>query len=128
MSTDSIYKRLCSSGNFVENNSIDTMIVIETFLNTLIRVDLMAEEKNITVNNRQYTIALNDQTQLNAMKLRRLYQQSYSDMDSFDEVSSEISNTINNLLKKSVTPDVLEEDMDGAVQQILKMYEKKTKK
>lgn len=104
------------------------MIVIETFLNTLIRVDLMAEEKNITVNNRQYTIALNDQTQLNAMKLRRLYQQSYSDMDSFDEVSSEISNTINNLLKKSVTPDVLEEDMDGAVQQILKMYEKKTKK
>lgn len=104
------------------------MILIETFLNTLIGVDLMAEEKNITVNNRQYTIALNDQTQLNAMKLRRLYHQSYSDMDSFDEVSSEISNTINNLLKKSVTPDVLEEDMDGAIQQILKMYEKKTKK
>ncbi|MFB5601198.1 MAG: hypothetical protein ACE5SW_13340 [Nitrososphaeraceae archaeon] len=88
----------------------------------------MVEEKHITVNNREYTIALNDQTQLNAMKLRRLYQQSYSDMDSFDEVSSEISNTINNLLKKSVTPEVLEEDMDGAIQQILKLYEKKSKK
>jgi hypothetical protein len=86
------------------------------------------DEKNITVNNREYVIALNDQTQLNAMKLRRLYQESYSDMDSFDEVSSEISTTINSLLKKSVSPEVLEEDMDGTIQQILKMYEKRTKR
>jgi hypothetical protein len=62
------------------------------------------------------------------MKLKRLYQQSYSDMDSFDEVSTEISSTINNLLKRSVSPEILEEDMDGAIQQILKMYEKKGKK
>ena len=89
--------------------------------------DLM-EEKKIKVNNREYNIMLNDQTQLNAMKLKRLYQQSYTDMDSFDEVSTEISSTINNLLKRSVSPDVLEEDMDGAIQQILKMYEKKGKK
>ncbi len=89
--------------------------------------DLM-EEKKIKVNNREYNITLNDQTQLNAMKLKRLYQQSYTDMDSFDEVSTEISSTINNLLKRSVSPEVLEEDMDGAIQQILKMYEKKGKK
>lgn len=89
--------------------------------------DLM-EEKKIKVNNREYNVTLNDQTQLNAMKLKRLYQQSYTDMDSFDEVSTEISSTINNLLKRSVSPDVLEEDMDGAIQQILKMYEKKGKK
>ena len=86
------------------------------------------EEKKIKVNNREYSVTLNDQTQLNAMKLKRLYQQSYSDMDSFDEVSTEISSTINNLLKRSISPDVLEEDMDGAIQQILKMYEKKGKK
>ena len=86
------------------------------------------EEKKIKVNNREYSISLNDQTQLNAMKLKRLYQQSYSDMDSFDEVSTEISSTINNLLKRSISPDILEEDMDGAIQQILKMYEKKGKK
>jgi hypothetical protein len=84
--------------------------------------------KNITVNNREYVITLNDQTQLNAMRLRRLYQESYSDLDSFGEVSSEISTTINNLLKRSVTPEVLEEDMDGTIQQILKMYEKKSKR
>ena len=86
------------------------------------------EEKKIKVNNREYSVTLNDQTQLNAMKLKRLYQQSYSDMDSFDEVSTEISSTINNLLKRSVSPEILEEDMDGAIQQILKMYEKKGKK
>ena len=86
------------------------------------------EEKKIKVNNREYSVSLNDETQLNAMKLKRLYQQSYNDMDSFDEVSTEISSTINNLLKRSISPDVLEEDMDGAIQQILKMYEKKGKK
>jgi uncharacterized Rossmann fold enzyme len=89
--------------------------------------DLM-EEKKIKVNTREYNVSINDQTQLNAMKLKRLYQQSYTDMDSFDEVSTEISSTINNLLKRSVSPHVLEEDMDGAIQQILKMYEKKGKK
>ena len=86
------------------------------------------EEKKIKVNNREYSVSLNDQTQLNAMKLKRLYQQSYNDMDSFDEVSTEISSTINNLLKRSISPDILEEDMDGAIQQILKMYDKKGKK
>ena len=86
------------------------------------------EEKKIKVNNREYNVMLNDQTQLNAMKLKRLYQQSYNDMDSFDEVSTEISSTITNSLKRSVSPDVLEEDMDGAIQQILKIYDKKGKK
>jgi hypothetical protein len=86
------------------------------------------EEKKIKVNNREYNVTLNDQTQLNALKLKRLYQQSYNDMDSFDEVSTEISTTITNLLKRSVSPDVLEEDMDGTIQQILKLYEKKGKK
>ena len=86
------------------------------------------KKKKIKVNNREYNVILNDQTQLNALKLKRLYQQSYNDMDSFDEVSTEISNTITNLLKRSVSPEVLEEDMDGAIQQILKLYEKKGKK
>jgi hypothetical protein len=62
------------------------------------------------------------------MRLRRLYQQSYSDMDSFDEVSSEISSTVNNLLKQSISPEVREDDMDGVIQQVLKMYEKIAKK
>jgi hypothetical protein len=83
----------------------------------------MIKEK-IKVNNHNYNITMNDQTQMYAMKLRRLYQQSYSDMDSFGEVSTEISSTVNNLLKHAVTPEVKEDDMDGVIQQVLKMYEK----
>ena len=80
------------------------------------------------MNSRSYSVSLNEQTQMYAMKLRRLYQQSYSDMDSFDEVSSEISSTINNLLKHAVSPEVREDDMDGVINQLLKMYEKSIKK
>lgn len=87
----------------------------------------MIKEK-IKVNNRNYSVTINEQTQMYAMRLRRLYQESYSDMDSFDEVSSEISSTVNNLLKHAVSPEVREDDMDGVVQQLLKMYEKAAKK
>jgi hypothetical protein len=87
----------------------------------------MIKEK-IKVNNRSYDVTMNEQTHMYAMRLRGLYQQSYSDMDSFDEVSSEISNTISNLLKHAVSPEVKEDDMDGVIQQLLKMYEKTTRK
>ncbi|MDQ3808281.1 MAG: hypothetical protein M3298_08960 [Thermoproteota archaeon] len=87
----------------------------------------MIKEK-INVNNRSYDVTMNEQTHMYAMRLRRLYQQSYSDMDSFDEVSAEISNTVSNLLKHAVSPEVREDDMDGVIQQLLKMYEKTTKK
>jgi hypothetical protein len=83
----------------------------------------MIKEK-IKVNNHNYNVTMNEQTQMYAMKLRRLYQQSYSDMDSFGEVSTEISSTVNNLLKHAVTPEVKEDDMDGVIQHVLKMYEK----
>lgn len=81
----------------------------------------------IKVNNHLYSVALNEQTQMYARKLRGLYQQGYSDVDSFDEVHSEISNTVNNLLKRSVSPEVREEDMDGVVQHLLKVVDKSKK-
>ena len=86
----------------------------------------MANEE-IKVNNNVYKVAINDQTRMYAMKLNRLYQQGYNDVDSFDEISSEISNTINNLLKNGLSPEVREEDMDGAVKQLLHMFDKSKK-
>jgi hypothetical protein len=83
----------------------------------------MIKEK-IKVNNHNYNVTMSEQTKMYAMKLRRLYQQSYSDVDSFGEVSTEISSTVNNLLKHAVTPEVKEDDMDGVIQQVLRMYEK----
>jgi hypothetical protein len=88
----------------------------------------MPEEQQIKVNNHIYKVSMNDQTRMYAMKLRRLYQQTYTDVDSFDELSSEISNTLNNLLKFALSPEVLEEDMDGTVKQLLGMLEKSQKK
>src|SRR5829696_7323854 len=81
----------------------------------------------IKVNDHTYSVALNEQTQMYARKLRGLYQQGYSDVDSFDEVSSEISTTVNNLLKRSVSPEVREEDMDGVIQHLLKAVDKAKK-
>jgi hypothetical protein len=81
----------------------------------------------IKVNNHTYSVALNEQTQMYTRKLKGLYQQGYSDVDSFDEISSEISTTVNNLLKRSVSPEVREEDMDGVIQHLLKGVDK-TKK
>ena len=83
----------------------------------------MAKEE-IKVNNNVYKVTINDQTRMYAIKLNRLYQQGFSDVDSFDEISLDISNTINNLLKHSLSPEVLEEDMDGAVKQLLHMFDK----
>ena len=67
---------------------------------------------------------MNERTQMYAARLRKLYQQTYTDMDSYDEVSSETSTTVNNLLNHAVFPDVREEDMDGVIQQILKIFDK----
>jgi hypothetical protein len=87
----------------------------------------MTKEK-IKVNNHTYNVTMNEQTQMYAMRLKTLYQQSYSDMDSFDEVSSEISATVNNLLKHALSPEVKEDDMDGVIQQVLKMFDKASQK
>jgi len=88
-------------------------------------------EENINVNSRTYKVTVNDRTQMYAARLRKLYQQTYSDMDSYEEVSSETSITVNNLLNHAVSPDVKEEDMDGVIHQVLKIFDKpvqKTKK
>ena len=86
----------------------------------------MANEE-IKVNGNVYKVTINDQTRMYAMKLNRLYQQGFNDVDSFDEISTEISNTINNLLKNGLSPEVREEDMDGAVKQLLHMFDKSKK-
>ena len=85
-------------------------------------------EENIKVNSRTYRVTVNEQTQMYAARLRRLYQQTFNDMDSYDEVSSETSSTVNNLLNHAVYPDVKEEDMDGVIQQLLKIFDKPIQK
>ena len=85
-------------------------------------------ETNIKVNSRTYKVTVNERTQMYAARLRNLYQQTYTDVDSYDEVSSETSASVNNLLNHAVFPDVKEEDMDGVIQQVLKIFDKPIQK
>lgn len=80
------------------------------------------------VNSRTYRVTVNERTQMYAARLRKLYQQTYTDVDSFDEVCSETSSTVSNLLNHAVFPDVREEDMDGVIQQVLKIFDKPVQK
>lgn len=82
----------------------------------------------VKVNGRNYTITLSEQTTMLVTRLRRLYNASYADVESFDEVSGAISSTINELRKHSVTPDPREDDLDGVIQALLKLFEKKDAK
>ncbi len=86
------------------------------------------DKEPITVNDNRYNININDKTQGYVLRLKRLYEQNYNDMESFDEISSQISSTVNNLLNHSVSPEVKEEDMDGVIQRVLEIFDKKTKK
>lgn len=81
--------------------------------------------QTVKVNGRNYTITLSDQTTMLAIRLRKLYTASYGDVESFDQISSAISNTINDLKRQSVNPEPRDEDLDGVIQALLKLFEKK---
>lgn len=81
--------------------------------------------QTVKVNGRNYTITLSEQTTMLATRLKGLYNASYGDVESFGEISGAISNTINELRKHSVNPDPREDDLDGVIQALLKLFEKK---
>ncbi len=84
--------------------------------------------QTISVNGRNYTITLSEQTTMLMTRLKGLYNASYGDVESFGEISGAISNTINELRKHSVNPDPREDDLDGVIQALLKLFEKKDAK
>jgi len=84
--------------------------------------------QTVKVNGRNYTITLSEQTTMLVTRLRRLYNASYADVESFDEVSGAISSTINELRKHSINPEPKEDDLDGVIQALLKLFEKKDAK
>jgi len=84
--------------------------------------------QTVSVNGRNYTITLSEQTTMLMTRLKGLYNASYGDVESFGEISGAISNTINELRKHSVNPDPREDDLDGVIQALLKLFEKKDAK
>jgi len=80
--------------------------------------------KQVDVNGTEYRIVLTDQVIGNVNNLKNLYNEAYEDPESFEDVSSEISNTINEIASM-VEPKADDSDLDGLIQEIIKAVDNK---
>ncbi len=81
--------------------------------------------KNITVNGKNFRVIITEQIIQHVNNLKSLYNVSYEDSESFDHVSSEISNTINRIAE-TVEPHASDSDLDGVIQKIILITDTKT--
>lgn len=80
--------------------------------------------KQIQVNGTDFRITLTEQVINQVNSLKSLYSTAYEDPESFEQLSSEISNTINDIAS-SVEPRATDSDLDGLIQEIIKVVEDK---
>ena len=75
--------------------------------------------KEFDVNGTDYKIMLTEQVISHMNNLKSLYNVAYEDPESFEDVSAEISSTINEIAN-TVEPPVEDSDLDGLIQEIIK--------
>jgi len=75
--------------------------------------------KEFEVNGTDYKVALTDEVIGHVNNLKELYNTAYEDPESFEDVSAEISNTINEIAN-NVEPQAEDSDLDGLIQEIIK--------
>jgi hypothetical protein len=80
--------------------------------------------KEIDVNGTSFRLTLTDQVVNQVNNLKNLYATAYEDPESFEDVSAEISTTINEIAE-AVEPDASDGDLDGLIQEIIKVVENK---
>jgi len=80
--------------------------------------------KEIVVNGTKLRLTLTDQIINQVNNLKSLYNTAYEDPESFDEVSAEISSTINEI-SDAAEPRVSDGDLDGLIQEIIKVVDAK---
>ena len=80
--------------------------------------------KEIDVNGTSFRLTLTDQVVNQVNNLKNLYAAAYEDPESFEQVSSEISSTINQIAQ-AVEPSASDSDLDGLIQEIIKVVENK---
>jgi len=80
--------------------------------------------QQIEVNGTEFRLTLTDQVINQVNNLKSLYATAYEDPESFEEVSSEISNTINEIAT-AVEPAASDSDLDGLIQEIIKVVDNK---
>ena len=86
--------------------------------------NLAMSSKEIEVNGTSFRLTLTDQVASQVNNLKSLYATAYEDPESFEDVSAEISSTINQIAE-SVEPNATDSDLDGLIQEIIKVVENK---
>ena len=82
--------------------------------------------KEFAVNGTDYKVVLTDQVIGQVNNLKELYNVAYEDPESFEDVSAEISSTINEIAS-NVEPPAEDSDLDGLIQEIIKAVDSKAK-
>jgi len=85
---------------------------------------LTMSTKEIEVNGTDFRVTLTDQIINQVNSLKSLYNAAYEDPESFEEVSAEISSTINDIAD-AVEPRASDSDLDGLIQEIIKVVDNK---
>ena len=80
--------------------------------------------KEFQVNGTDYKVVLTDQVIGHVNNLKDLYNTAYEDPESFEDVSAEISSTINEIAS-NVEPQAEDSDLDGLIQAIIKAVDNK---
>ena len=80
--------------------------------------------REVEVNGTDYKIVLTDQVVNHVNTLKNLYNAAYEDPESFEDVSADISNTINEIAS-TVEPEADDSDLDGLIQEIIKAVDSK---
>lgn len=80
--------------------------------------------KEIEVNGSEFRIVLTDQIISQVNSLKSLYSAAYEDPESFEDVSAEISSTINDIAD-AVEPRASDSELDGLIQEIIKVVDSK---
>jgi len=80
--------------------------------------------KEFEVNGTDYKVVLTDQVIGQVNTLKELYNVAYEDPESFEDVSAEISSTINEIAS-NIEPTAEDSDLDGLIQEIIKAVDTK---
>ena len=82
--------------------------------------------KQVDVNGTEYRIIITDQVIGHVNNLKNLYNVACEDPESFEDVSAEISTTINEIAG-TVEPKAEDSDLDGLIQEIIQAVDNKAK-
>ena len=82
--------------------------------------------KEININGEKFLLTLTDQIINQVNNLKSLYNAAYEDPESFEQISTEISSTIQEI-SNSVQPKPSDSHLDNLIQQVIKTVDEKTK-